>query len=159
MRVPFGGAIIGTDMRNLLAILCLIAGSALAAPPAFTDYPVLVEKVAHNARPKLIGKTEREYSSQIRDAMNADINFAGRFVFATWGCGAGCVMGAAVDAKTGKVTMLPFTVSDWPLDIQEPLVFKSNSQLLEIYGALNEKNAGHYFYKFTGSKFVRLSGQ
>ena len=60
---------------------------------------------------------------------------------ASWGCGASCVMGAAIDAKTGVVTHLRFTISNWPLDVTEPLGYKPASSLLIVRGSRNEKGA------------------
>ena len=63
-------------------------------------------------------------------------------------------MAAAVDMKTGRVTSLPFTVSDWPLDVTEPLTYRPNSCLLVVQGSRNEsKEHGTYYYDFDGKAF------
>jgi hypothetical protein len=95
----------------------------------------------------------RRYATQLREAQKHPVDFAGHFVLATWGCRAGCVMGAAIDAKTGAVAMLPFTVSDWPLDVTDPLSYRKDSSLLVIRGSRNEKGSGTYYYHFDGRKF------
>ena len=63
-------------------------------------------------------------------------------------------MAAAVDAKSGHVTSLPFTVSDWPLDVTEPLSYRANSCLLVVRGSRNESaEHGVYYYAFDGKAF------
>ena len=62
-------------------------------------------------------------------------------------------MTAAVNAKTGAVVMLPFTVSNWPLDVTEPLSFRKDSCLLVIQGSRNERGKGIYYYDFNGTSF------
>ncbi len=99
--------------------------------------------------------TARHYRSILREAAKEPINFAGHYVLATWGCGAGCVMAAAIDTNSGRVTSLPFTVSDWPLDITDPLAYRADSCLLIAHGSRNE-NAEHgtYYYAFDGKTFT-----
>ena len=65
-------------------------------------------------------------------------------------------MAAAIDAKTGAVSSLPFTVSNWPLDVTEPLDYKPNSRLLIVHGSRNEKGNGTYYYEFLGHSFKLL---
>ncbi|MCG5075352.1 hypothetical protein [Paraburkholderia tagetis] len=97
----------------------------------------------------------RQYRTAIRDAAKGPINFAGRYVLASWGCGAGCVMAAAIDTQSGRVTSLPFSVSDWPLDVTEPLSYRANSCLLIVHGSRNESpEHGTYYYAFDGKVFT-----
>jgi hypothetical protein len=62
-------------------------------------------------------------------------------------------MAAAIDPKTGAVIRLPFTVSNWPLAVTEPLNYKPNSRLLIITGSRNEKGNGTYDYELVGLSF------
>lgn len=63
-------------------------------------------------------------------------------------------MAAAVDKQTGRVTSLPFTVSDWPLDITEPLTYSASSCMLIVRGSRNESaEHGTYYYAFDGHMF------
>jgi hypothetical protein len=105
---------------------------------------------------KLATAQTRRYATQLREAQKHPVDFAGHFVMASWGCGAGCVMAAAIDAPTGAVTMLPFTVSDWPLDVTEPLSYRKDSSLLVIRGSRSEKGNGTYYYDFDGKAFRLL---
>ncbi|KQO24569.1 hypothetical protein ASF16_23060 [Acidovorax sp. Leaf78] len=65
-------------------------------------------------------------------------------------------MGGAIDTVTGRVVMLPFTVSNWPLQVVEPLAFQKDSALLVIQGSRNEQGSGIHYYQFDGSQFKLL---
>jgi hypothetical protein len=140
---------------RVLALAFLLAASVCVASPRFTDCATVVQHFSVPANLKLIGN-DRAYATQLRRTVGQPVNFAGRFVLTGWGCGAGCVMGAAVDAQTGAVVMLPFTVSDWPLDVTEPLEFRKDSCLLIVHGRRNEEERGTFFYRFDGKRFQLL---
>ena len=124
-------------MRPHHLILCALAFSAnqgWAAPvPRFEDYPV-AEFAGRVAQVRLADRRSRQYASTLRAAAQGTPNFAGHYILATWGCGASCVTGAAIDARTGVVAWLPFTVCCWAAPISEPLEFRRNSNLLVIHG-------------------------
>ncbi|WP_145650516.1 hypothetical protein [Pseudoduganella lurida] len=85
------------------------------------------------------------------------MNFAGRFVLTTIGCGASCVLTAALDKQTGAVTWLPFTICCWDLAISEPLEFRRDSALLIVHGQRNEEGgAGPHYYRINGGQFEEL---
>lgn len=137
-----------------LLFLCTASGIVHAQqPPKFEDCPATVE--ARRAPPRLTFDTRsREYNSTIREAARGAVNFAGHFVLAQWGCGAGCIMAAAIDTKSGRVTSLPFTISGWPLDVTEPLTYHANSCLLVVQGSRDEsREHGTYWYAFDGKAF------
>jgi hypothetical protein len=54
------------------------------------------------------------------------------------------------------VVMLPFTVSDWPSDVTEPLDFRKDSCLLIVHGRRHETARGTFFYRFDGKQFKLL---
>jgi hypothetical protein len=122
----------------------------------YAEYPSKVESPSRPIQLKLTTTESRRYATQLREAAGGKVNFAGRFVLAEWGCGAACVMGAAIDSNTGKVVMLPFTVSDWPPEITSPLAFRKDSALLIVRGSRNEHGHGTYYYRFDGSAFTPL---
>lgn len=64
-------------------------------------------------------------------------------------------MAAAIDAKTGDVAWLPFTVC-CP-DVDEPIEFKPDRRLLKIRGSQNEQRLGTPFYVFDGRRFKQIS--
>jgi len=65
------------------------------------------------------------------------IDFAGYYITIFWGCGAGCVSGAMVDTRDGKVYDLPvdeqtqknFCRSNNEADTNETIIFKKSSRL------------------------------
>lgn len=144
---------------QLLCVALIICSSPISADsgvPSFKDCQAAVFSSQKPVHVKLSTAESRRYASQLRYAARGSANFAGHYIFASWGCGAGCVMGGAIDARNGSVAMLPFTVSDWPLDVTEPLSFKRDSCLLVIQGSRNEQGHGTYYYKFEGNRFELL---
>jgi hypothetical protein len=142
--------------RISVVLLVFVSAQALAAP-RFEEFPALAY-TGRTAGVQLRDTKSREYASALRTASRQPVNFAGRYVLATWGCGASCVMGAAIDAKTGSVTWLPFTVCCWDLKITEPLEYRLNSHLLIVHGSLDEKGAGSgtHYYDFDGRRFAPI---
>lgn len=99
-----------------------------------------------------------QYATVLRDAARRTPNFAGHYVLASWGCGASCIMSAAIDAKTGTVTWLPFTVCCWEANIGEPLEFRPNSRLLIVHGSRDEQGSGIHYYNFEKRQFSEVPG-
>jgi hypothetical protein len=126
-----------------------------AEEPRFEDYPV-AEYAGRVAQVRLADARSRQYASVLRAAAQGAPNFAGHYILATWGCGAACVMGAAIDARTGQVTWLPFTVCCWAPPVSEPLEFHRNSRLLIAHGMLNESGeGGMHYHVMDHGKFAR----
>ncbi|GAB2870228.1 hypothetical protein GCM10027277_44390 [Pseudoduganella ginsengisoli] len=139
----------------MLFAMALCANNAIAAP-RFEDFPA-TKYTGKIAQVRLADARSRQYASVLRAGVKGAPNFAGHYFLVTWGCGASCITGAAIDAGTGNVTWLPFTVCCWPLQISEPLAFRRDSNLLVTHGALNEmgdSSAMHYHVlengKFSG---------
>jgi hypothetical protein len=75
-------------------------------------------------------------------------------------CGTECVQGAIIDARTGRVFMLPFSLSCWGTDVGvndrfKPVEFRLNSGLIVPSGARNEKE-GDYATRHYGFQDNRL---
>jgi hypothetical protein len=139
--------------RQVAVALALWATPVLSEEPKFSDYPaeVYTSKVA---KPILDTADKRMYRTRINEAAQGTPDFAGRFIFAKWGCGASCVSGAVIDAKSGVVTMVPWIVccsSNWDV---EPVVYQADSRLIVFNGLINEEepDAAHYF-EFDGTAF------
>lgn len=122
--------------------------------PHFESFQVTIEPVFKTAQVKLADAKSRQYATVLREAARGKPNFAGHYVFTEFGCGASCVMSAAIDAKSGVVTWLPFTVCC--SDADEPIEFKLNSRLVKIRGSRNETASGTYFYEFDGKRFALI---
>lgn len=146
-------------MRTIIfaAALLLSVAARAEAPPTFDNLAVKPDIAAKSAPVRLEGAESKRYASMLREGARQKVNFAGHYVLTSWGCGASCTMSAAIDAKTGAVAWLPFTVCCWDLDITEPLEFKIDSRLLVVHGSRDEKGGGTYFYEFDGKQFRLIS--
>ncbi|WP_454872264.1 hypothetical protein [Paraburkholderia xenovorans] len=148
--------------RFAALILAALSSLSHAEPlPKFENCSVPVEsKQATVPRLKFADAPARKYRTVIRDAASQPVNFAGHYVLATWGCGSGCIMAAAIDSKSGRVNSLPFTVSNWPMDVTEPLSYRTNSCLLVVRGSRNEStDRGTYYYAFDGKAFTLIGSK
>lgn len=123
--------------------------------PKFEDYHIRDQYTGKTA-PPIITKDDRSFRTRLRDASRGKANFAGHYVLTVWGCGAACLMGAAIDAKTGRVYWLPFTVCCWPVEVEHPLDFRLDSSLIVFTGSRNEEGGGVYYYKFDNGQFTLL---
>lgn len=86
------------------------------------------------------------------------MDFDGGYTIVEVGCGAGCIYLAAVDARTGRVSWFPCSVSNWPTNITEPADYKVDSALVVLYGQLNENgSAGPHYFRFDGKRYQAVS--
>ena len=143
--------------RIFFSLLAFVSAQALGAP-RFEGFPAR-SYARHPVGIQLHGAKDREYASKLRKTLHQPVNFAGRYVLTTWGCGASCVIGAAIDARTGAVTWIPFTVCCCDLNITEPLEYRPESRLLVVHGSLDEKGAGSavHYDDFDGRRFVPIA--
>lgn len=147
----------------LLASAAMLAGGPVHAQPSpvpqFRDYPA----GGFTGRPAsvVLGPGDMAYRTQLREAARQRPNFAGSSVLATWGCGMKCVMGAAVDLRTGHAAWLPGTLCCWPADVDdrfEPVKFRLDSTLVVLSGLRNEREGdqGTHFYRLQGGHFIYI---
>ena len=132
-----------------------------AGIPQFAAYPASPAYHGRNAEPKLSTPEERTFRPRLREAARERPNFAGRYILTTWGCGTSCVMGAVIDAQSGRVTFLPATVCCWSTSVDDgfrPVEARSTSRLIVLSGLLDEKGTmGSHFFIFDGHSFTRLT--
>jgi hypothetical protein len=131
------------------------------APPATSDdlfakYPVAIHFKGKPAPPILTDPATRLYRTRIREGVAKGIAFAGHYEVAVWGCGAGCISFAIVDAVTGKVNFFPATISQ-NREAGERLTYKRESRALHIIGSLNEEDSADRWYVWNGEKFTLIS--
>ena len=124
--------------------------------PKFEDYRVTEHFAGKNAKPVLVTKDDRQFRTRLTEGAREKVNFAGHYVLTVWGCGGGCLSGAVIDAKTGKVSWLPFSICCWPEDVEKPIGFRLDSRLVVFTGSRNEEGQGIYYYKFDGDRFTLL---
>lgn len=145
-------------MRLAGLIAVLFAGSHFVygqERPRFTDYPVREFHKGQNAAVQIDSRS-RMFRSRLKwAAKNQRPNFAGRYILTFWGCGASCIHGAAIDAKTGRVFWWTFSVVN---GFDETVGYKLNSSLIVFQGSRGEdaEDDGNHYYKFDGKKFVHL---
>ena len=122
----------------------------------FKSYPINTIYKGITATLILDTREARNFRTRLKEAINQPVDFAGEFILARWGCGMGCVDGAAVSRKTGKVVFLPTTVCCWYGE-EDKLQYQLNSSLLIANGSLNEgEEYGQFFYKFNGQEFKMI---
>lgn len=149
--------------RMAIFMVMLLSGCSLIAasgPPGFEEYPATEGYLGKNA-PLILGKDDRQFRTRLQKAASERPNFAGHYILTAWGCGAGCLVSAIIDANTGHVYWAPHTICCWPLDAPDnfrPIEVHPDSRLIIFHGERNEKegdDAVHY-YEFKGGKFVFL---
>jgi hypothetical protein len=136
--------------------------------PKFKDYPVSEMYRGKNA-PLRLTRDDRMFRTRLKWAVdNQKVDFAGRYIITSWGCGAGCIQGAAIDAKTGKVSWWGFSLCCWSGDQDDVangfsfrgnlVEFKKDSRLIVFYGVRNEEDGDHgvHYYKLENGRFVHL---
>jgi len=146
-------------LRQATLALALLATPALADQPKFSYYPTEIYN-GKVAKPILDTADKRNFRTRINDAAKGRPDFAGHFIIVKWGCGASCLGGAVLDARSGVVEFLPWSVccsSNFDL---EPLDYHADSRLLIANGMLNEEepDTAHYF-EFDGTRFQPMTGQ
>ncbi len=128
--------------------------------PQFEENRVSVQPIKKPVPVVLKGNPEaRLYRSVLREGAAKGPNFAGRYTIVQWGCGAGCVDWAIVDAITGKAFFI-----DNARDVSVarvtplPLVFRLGSNLLVLLGAPKEDETrnGITYYLWNGKSLRQL---
>ncbi|QYO65428.1 hypothetical protein [Leptolyngbya sp. 7M] len=108
-------------------------------------------------------KDARMFRTRLREALRGGVNFAGRYIIATWGCGTGCVSGAVIESRTGKVffpkELSPFIAGNYYADDDKPIEYRTDSSLLIMDGAIgtgddrDEPKFGKYYLVWKGARF------
>lgn len=149
------------------AIFSMNAAAAAQKVPSFKSYAVKVGRKESKQPDLASNKNARMFRTNLRNAAKEGVNFAGHYVFTTWGCGTSCLESAIIDARTGKV-FFPSILQgvgagfcDLP-DDTETLVYKSDSRLLILSGfkggAQNDANegCGIFYFEWTGANFKQI---
>ena len=137
-------------------------GNAQADAPTFEQYKVQVSY----AKPKPVNLNSHEdarmFRTRLREAANEGVNFAGHYIFTSWGCGTGCQVGAIIDANTGTVYFpkemagMGFGVSGAEV-ADEPMQFRRYSTLFILSGyAADGEGEGVTYLVWEGTKFRQI---
>jgi hypothetical protein len=139
----------------LILLSAAVATAQLATavkPPQFDEYPAGRAYTGKHHAPILTAEN-RMYRTRLRDGARQKVNFAGHYVLTLWGCGAYCRDGAAIDVRTGKVFLIPFTLCCWGEGIDEPMDLKISSRLISFIGERDEKEPiGTWYYRIDDTK-------
>jgi hypothetical protein len=131
--------------------------------PAFNQYPATVEKATARSIDFKRYPNARSFRTRLSQALAGGVNFAGHYVVAGWGCGAGCISGAIIDARTGNV-FFPEEFAEigvwYGKDnyAEEPVGYRKNSRLLIILGVPGSKEgqpdkpSGEYYYEWVNDQ-------
>ncbi len=97
----------------------------------------------------------REHRDDVLWAIGTNrMNAAGSFILAEIGCGSGCIRLASVDARSGAVSWLPQTISNWPGRMLQPVRYRSDSRLVVVSGQLDERGpTGPFRFLLDGHGF------
>lgn len=140
-------------------LFCALAWTASAgakARPKFEGYSVTSIYAGKPAKVVLSTPDAKLFRTRLREAATGPVTFAGEHVLAIFGCGTGCIYGAAINLRTGRVVFLPGSVSAWYGE-GERLEYRANSRLLVAKGEIGESSpTGHHYYEFTGREFKHL---
>lgn len=132
------------------AALAQVAHGTAIRPPQFEEYPAGGMFSGKHHAPVLT-KESRKFRTRLSQGAKEKVNFAGHYVFTTWGCGTECITGAAIDVKTGKVFLLPFTLCCWG-DGNDPFDVHADSRLIAFLGQRDEKGPGTWYYRIDDKK-------
>ncbi|MCL2524098.1 MAG: hypothetical protein FWF20_06065 [Betaproteobacteria bacterium] len=154
------------SMKRILMIIGLAlfschVSAASENAPTFEQYRVNEFHSGPVASARITTAHDRYFRTRLRyAARNGEVNFSGHYVLTFWGCGAECLMGAAIDAKTGRIAWVPFSVCCWPPKVDDPIIFRRNSSLVVFSGFLNEEGSkATHFYRFDGKQFLHIVSQ
>ncbi len=109
--------------------------------PSFDEYKVALWSGQQRTLNLASHRNGRMFRTRLREAWKGGVNFAGHFIYTYWGCGSGCVQGAIIDAKTGRI-YFPDEMAGMGfgglLGDGEPMDYRNDSRLFVIRGATGE---------------------
>jgi hypothetical protein len=157
-------------MKRCVIVFALGLGLGISAfaqdgrVPDFNRYRVTVEKAAARSIDFKSSPDARSFRTRLTAALRQGVNFAGRYILTGWGCGTGCISGAIIDARTGRVYfpeplggMASGSTDDGGY-VEEPLRFRKNSRLIILNGVpatpegQKELSMGEYFYEWKNNR-------
>jgi hypothetical protein len=137
-----------TVVMFALTVISIVRAMA-DAPPKFSQYAVGEAYRGKVAVPTINGRRDPGLQRAWREAEKTRVNAAARYVLLKEFCGSACVLGHLLDARTGKIIRMPFTISGWREveDNFESIVTQPDSRLIVFRGARDEEgiNGAHYY--------------
>lgn len=146
-------------LTSLSLVAAVSSHTATAADLKFGDFPAPLYNGPVSAPDLTSHPDARTYRTRIRQAAKGQVNFAGKYIVTTWGCGANCLHGALQDTRSGRVFFLPHTICcgfEMGDDV-EPIEFRPNSSLIIFNGLRDEEDPmGTHYYEFAENEFWLL---
>jgi hypothetical protein len=155
-----------------VVVLVVLAAAVFAAgqrsAPQFNQYAVPVERARARNIDFKRSPGASSFRTRLSEGLRRGVNFAGHYVVVGWGCGTGCISGAIVDARDGRVywpdqfhAMATATTETGYVD--EPVQYKQNSRLLIINGIPGQAAdddpqhpQGIYYYEWRGNRLSKV---
>jgi len=144
----------------ILAIL-VMSISASSTVPRFDSFRT--DELFHRplAKPHLSTEFQRMFSTKISEESLHDVNFAGDYRIAEWGCGSSCVAIAVINLKTGAVYDGPFKTLGYGVRRtyeggEFELDYRPNSRLVIARGCPENRNCGTYYFEWRHNRFLRI---
>lgn len=161
MRVTLSSARLNQKNMKKFPLLAffvsLIPLAAVAADlPQFKDFPVTEVYQGKNSPLNLTTPEARKFRTVLTESAQQKPDFAGHYIFAHWGCGSGCHQTAIIDAKNGRVFMVPFTITTVGEEEIDPVQFRPDSRLVVVNGSRNDQPENGSFYYLWDGKRLKL---
>jgi hypothetical protein len=143
-------------VKVIVILICLSSGvlAQQKSLPRFEDFPVRENFRGKPARLKLTTREARMFRTRLRENAEEDVNFAGHYVAATWGCGSACASFAIIDARTGQVYFPSILRLVGGFGYSQNLIqFRKDSRLLIVEGMPNDEGyVGRYYYVWKNNR-------
>lgn len=135
----------------------VLSFNALAAPQ-FKDYPVEIYNGSGHS--VVLNKETRLFKTRFKEAGKSSVNFAGKYVMSSVGCGTACVSYFYVDKKSGMTSFVPENLQpDYnDMECENEVYYKPNSRLFVISSVLSGVCSVAY-YEFLDGKFKLIETQ
>ncbi len=108
---------------------------------------IVVDGVPYEGSLNSISTQDIESLTVLKDAAKNPVEFAGKYVFVSWGCGSGCINDGLLNVQTGRYS--PLELGDFThhaacsntKEKEGQLLAKPNSRLLVVIGAKYDGSA------------------
>ena len=149
------------------AVFC-VATAGTAQVPGYARYRVKIERPHAKKIDFRRSPGASTFRTRLTAALRQGTDFAGRYKIAAWGCGTGCISGAVIDTRTGRVyfpeELAALSVGYFSGEYEsEPLQYRADSRMLKLSGipgrtdnAEPDQPWGEYYYEWKNNRFYQL---
>ncbi len=136
--------------------------------PRFSSFPTKAEKARARSIDFRRSPGAEAFRTRLRRALAEGTDFAGHYKIAGWGCGTGCISGAVIDVRNGRVyfpeELYAFSVGYFTGEYEtEPLKYRKNSRLLILSGIpgsaddnVPQRPWGDYYFEWKHGRFRQI---